>query len=90
MGVFSLLVSCEDVALSGSMGEDGNGGRNASGSSASECGCGMDDGITLGAGRFGAAKSSCAICSSSQSDGRISTRVRAFDTNLLYSRHYTW
>lgn len=65
-GVFSLLVSWEEVVLGGFVGDDGSGGRKPSASSDSDgAGRGMEDGRTRGAGggRFGMGNSSRAICS---------------------------
>lgn len=63
-GVFSLLVSCDEVVLGGLVGEDGSGCRKFSVSSESDGGgWGIDDGMMVGAGggRFGIGNSSCAI-----------------------------
>lgn len=64
IGVFSLLVSCDEVVLDGLVGEDGRGGRKFSVSDESDGGCcGADDRRIMGAGggRFGMGNSSCAI-----------------------------
>lgn len=90
MGVFSLFVSCDDVVLGGLVGEDGRGGRKFSVSSESEGGgCGIDEGMTTGAGegRFGIGNSSCAICIHvSIRHGSVQVRHARKPSYLVYPR----